>query len=110
MVSTGHGTPHAFENGMSTDQSANRTTGETEGVEQQPTQAGEHDTTQRKQAEREGQAPISDPSKPQGTNEGLAGSPDATYGQAEGQAGTGSAGMPTDETNQDETNQGENTP
>jgi hypothetical protein len=56
---------------MSTDQNANRTTGETEGVEQQPTEAGEHDTTQREQAEREGQAPISDPSRPHGTDKGV---------------------------------------
>jgi hypothetical protein len=79
---------------MSTDQTANRTQGETEGVDQRPTEAGEHDTVQRKQAEREGQAPISDPSKPQASNESVATSPDAAYGQAEGQGGTGSAGMP----------------
>jgi hypothetical protein len=58
---------------VSTDQSANRTQGETEGVEQEPTEAGEHDTTQRKQAEREGRLP-----------------------------GTGSADLPTSETKQGE--------
>ena len=79
---------------MSTDQSANRTQGETEGVEQQPTEAGEHDTTQRKHAEREGQAPISDPSNPQASNESVATSPDAAYGQAAGQSGTGSGCPP----------------
>jgi hypothetical protein len=82
---------------MTTDQSANRTRGETEGVEQQPTEAGEHDTTQREQAEREGQARASDPSRPKVTNERLATSPDATYGQSEGQSGTASAGMPNDQ-------------
>ena len=65
---------------MSTDQSENRTSGETEGVDQQPTEAGDSDATQREQADREGATPSHDPSKP----------------KAETVAGTGSAeGKPT---------------
>ena len=49
---------------MTTNQSANRTTGETEGIEQEPTESGEHDATQREQAAKEGRPPITDPSQP----------------------------------------------
>ncbi|HEY7463512.1 MAG TPA: hypothetical protein VH987_03625 [Candidatus Limnocylindria bacterium] len=81
--------------GMSTDQSANRTDGETIGQDQEPREAGQSDATQREQEQREGQAPIADPTAQDADREdSLARSPDATYGQAEGQAGTSSAGMP----------------
>ncbi|HET7582428.1 MAG TPA: hypothetical protein VFL75_06725 [Candidatus Limnocylindria bacterium] len=81
--------------GMSTDQGASRTDGETHGQSQEPVNAGERDATQREQAQNEGRAPIADPAAPDADREdSLATSPDATYGQAEGQAGTGSAGMP----------------
>jgi hypothetical protein len=86
---------------MSTDQSANRTDGETIGQDQEPREAGQSDATQREQEQREGQAPIADPAAPDADREdSLATSPDATYGQAEGQAGTSSAGMPTDTQNE----------
>ena len=49
---------------MTTNQGANRTTGETEGIEQEPTESGEHDATQREQAAKEGRPPISDPAQP----------------------------------------------
>ena len=88
---------------MSTDQSANRTDGETHGQSQEPVSAGDRDATQREQAQREGQAPIADPAARDADREdSLATSPDATYGQAEGQAGTGSAGMPPPNTKQGE--------
>jgi hypothetical protein len=74
-LARGAGTaPASGSAGVSTDQSANRTQGETEGVEQEPTEAGEHDTTLRKQAEREG--------RPAGT--GSAGSPSTEPNQGEG--------------------------
>jgi hypothetical protein len=66
---------------MTTDQSANRTSGETEGVEQEPTEAAEHDATQKEQAAREGSPPINDPAKP----------------DSQAEAGTGPAGMPNGE-------------
>ena len=49
---------------MTTNQGANRTTGETEGIEQEPTEPGEHDSTQRKQAADEGRPPIHNPAQP----------------------------------------------
>jgi hypothetical protein len=86
---------------MSTDTSASRTDGETHGISQEPVTTGERDATQREQAQREGQAPIADPTTQDADREdSLATSPDATYGQAEGQVGTGSAGMPPPNTKQ----------
>ena len=38
---------------MTSDQSANRTQGETEGIDQEPTDVGDSDTTQQKQAAKE---------------------------------------------------------
>ena len=38
---------------MTADQNANRTTGETEGIDQEPTDVGETDSTQQKQAAKE---------------------------------------------------------
>jgi hypothetical protein len=49
---------------MTTDQGANRTSGETEGIEQEPTEPGEHDSTQREQAAKEGRPPINNPAQP----------------------------------------------
>jgi len=88
---------------MSTDQGANRADGETHGQSQEPVSAGERDATQREQAQKEGRAPIADPAAQDADREdSLTTSPDATYGQAEGQAGTGSAGMPLPHTNEGE--------
>ena len=41
-----------------------RTTGETLGTEQRPTEPGEHDSTQEEQARREGAPATHDPSRP----------------------------------------------
>jgi hypothetical protein len=68
-------------------ESANRTTGETEGVNQEPTEVGDSDATQREQAAREGDAPINDPSAP----------------KSDGDTGTGSAGQSSSKTNQGRT-------
>jgi hypothetical protein len=83
---------------MTHDQSANRTQGETHGEEQEPVEATERDTTQKEQARREGEAPTHDPAAPDAEQEDsirMAQSPDAIYGQREGQAGQPEAGMPT---------------
>lgn len=80
---------------MTTDRGASRTEGETHGPEQEPVVAGERDTIQQEQAQREGSAPLRDPAAPDADLEdSLATSPDAVYGQSEGQAGTPEAGMP----------------
>jgi hypothetical protein len=83
---------------MTHDQSANRTQGETHGEEQEPVETGERDATQQRQAAREGQEPTHDPAAPDAEQEDslrMAQSPDAAYGQREGQAGQPDAGMPT---------------
>ena len=49
---------------MTTDQGANRTTGETEGTAQDSSDVVERDATQRAQAAKEGQEPMKDPSRP----------------------------------------------
>lgn len=80
---------------MTTDRNARRTDGETHGPDQVPVEAGERDTTQQRQHEKEGRPPLRDPSKPDADAEdALATEPDALYGQSEGQAGTPDAGMP----------------
>ncbi|HET6380410.1 MAG TPA: hypothetical protein VFH63_05155 [candidate division Zixibacteria bacterium] len=80
---------------MTTDRNANRTDGETHGSEQEPVEAGERDTTQQRQHQREGSPPPRDPSQPDADAEdALATSPDQRYGRSEGQAGTPDAGMP----------------
>jgi hypothetical protein len=82
-----------------TDRTANRASGETHGPEQEPVEAGDRDTTQRQQAARQDDAPGRDPSRPDADLEdSLAASPDAVYGQREGQAGTPDAGTPLDQT------------
>jgi hypothetical protein len=64
-----------------------RTTGETHGTEQEPVEAGERDATQREQAANEGAPAEHDPSSPtQTTQDAYGQSPDAAYGQREGQA------------------------
>jgi hypothetical protein len=63
------GPPHAVPRGMTNDQGANRTTGETEGTAQESTDIVERDATQREQAAKEGQAPMKDPSRPDADRE-----------------------------------------
>jgi hypothetical protein len=64
-----------------------RTTGETPGTELEPVEAGERAATQRVQAGTEGAPAEHDPSSPtQTTQDAYGQSPDAAYGQREGQA------------------------
>lgn len=62
---------------------ANRTQGETMGVEQEPTEAGDQDPATR--APRP-DGPMTQPVDPAAASEEMGESPDATYGQREGQA------------------------
>lgn len=80
------------------DRNSNQTQGETHGKAQQPVEAGDRDTTQREQERSEERPAAHDPAAPDaGVEDSLtmAHSPDAQYGQREGQAGTSVAGMPT---------------
>ena len=67
-----------------TERGANVTEGETHGVDQEPTSAGDQDPATR--APRP-DGPMVQPADPATASEELAESPDATYGQREGQAG-----------------------
>ena len=60
-----------------------RAQGETEGAEQVPTEAGDQDPASRA-PERDG--PMTQPADPDAANDEMGESPDATYGQREGQA------------------------
>jgi len=60
-----------------------RTTGETEGVEQEPTEAGDQDPAVRDP--RPG-GPMTQPADPAEASQEMGESPDAAYGQREGQA------------------------
>ena len=66
-----------------TDEAADRTTGETMGVEQEPTEAGDQDPAKR--APRP-DGPMVQPVDPAEASEEMGESPDAAYGQREGQA------------------------
>jgi hypothetical protein len=71
------------------DRTGNRAQGETHGRAQEPVEAGEHDTVQQEQAEREGRPAGHDPTAPDAEVEDsltMAHSPDAAYGQREDQA------------------------
>jgi hypothetical protein len=70
-----------------------RTTGETMGSEQQPTEPGERDSTQVEQARREGAHATHDPSQPSTSSSGFGQNPDAAYGQREGQAEDGTTNL-----------------
>lgn len=71
---------------------ANRTQGETMGPEQEPTAAGDQDPANR--APRP-DGPMSQPADPAEANDEMGESPDATYGQREGQADTETGGQPS---------------
>ena len=60
-----------------------RAQGETEGVDQVPTEAGDQDPAVR---EPEPDGPMTQPADPDAANDEMGQSPDATYGQREGQA------------------------
>ena len=60
-----------------------RAQGETEGVDQVPTEAGDQDPASRAP---EPDGPMTQPVDPEAANEGMGESPDATYGQREGQS------------------------
>ncbi len=71
------------------DRGSNRAQGETHGPEQEPIEAGERDTVQQGQAQREGRPASQDPATPDAEVEDsltMAHSPDAAYGQREDQA------------------------
>lgn len=59
------------------------TQGETEGVEQEPTQAGANDPAVR---DPRPDGPMNQPVDPDGASDDFGESPDAAYGQREGQA------------------------
>lgn len=80
-----------------------RTTGETMGSDQQPTEAGEHDTTQRDQARRELAPATHDPSQPSTSSGGFGQSPDAAYGQREGQAEDGTTNLGQEQLGEEDT-------
>jgi hypothetical protein len=71
---------------------ASRTQGETIGAEQEPTEAGDQDPATR--APRP-DGPMVQPADPAAASEEMAESPDAAYGQREGQADPESGGEPT---------------
>ena len=60
-----------------------RAQGETEGVDQVPTQAGDQDPAVR---DPEPDGPMTQPADPEAANDEMGQSPDATYRQREGQA------------------------
>lgn len=68
-----------------------RTQGETEGVEQVPTEVGDQDPASRAP---EPDGPMTQPVDPDAASDEMAESPDATYGQREGQADSGSGNQP----------------
>jgi len=63
--------------------SVGRTQGETEGPEQEPTQAGDQDPAKR---DPDPDGPMNQPVDPDVANDRFGESPDAAYGQREGQA------------------------
>jgi hypothetical protein len=71
---------------------ANRTQGETLGPEQEPTEAGDQDPATR--APRP-DGPMVQPVDPSEASEDMGESPDAAYGQREGQADSETGGRPT---------------
>ena len=72
--------------------SANRTQGETVGPEQEPTEAGDQDPANR--APRP-DGPMTQPADPAEASEEMGESPDAAYGQREGQADSETGRQPT---------------
>lgn len=71
---------------------AGRTQGETIGPEQEPTEAGDQDPANR--APRP-DGPMVQPADPAEASEEMGESPDAAYGQREGQADSDTGGQPT---------------
>lgn len=65
---------------------ANRTSGETLGPEQEPTQAGDQDPAKR---DPRPDGPMVQPVDPEEASDEMGRSPDAAYGQREGQADRG---------------------
>lgn len=83
---------------MDEDRNANQTQGETHGRTQEPVEAGDRDTVQREQEQKEGQPAGHDPVAADAEVEDsltMAHSPDAAHGQREDQAGTSDAGVPS---------------
>lgn len=68
-----------------------RTQGETEGPEQEPTQAGDQDPAER---DPDPDGPMNQPADPEDANDRFGESPDGAYGRQEGQ-GEGATGGTT---------------
>jgi hypothetical protein len=68
-----------------------RTQGETEGVEQVPTEAGDQDPASRAP---EPDGPMTQPVDPDAASDEMGESPDAVFGQREGQADPDSSNQP----------------
>ena len=71
---------------------ANRTQGETMGVEQEPTEAGDQDPANR---DPRPDGPMNQPVDPNAANDEMGESPDAAYGQREGQADSETGSQPS---------------
>lgn len=71
---------------------ANRTQGETMGRDQEPTEAGDQDPATR--APRP-DGPMNQPVDPDAASDEMGESPDAAYGQREGQADSETGGQPS---------------
>ena len=62
---------------------SNQTSGETQGADQEPTEAGEQDPANR---DPRPDGPMAQPTDPAAASDEMGRSPDAAYGQREGQA------------------------
>jgi hypothetical protein len=71
---------------------ANRTQGETMGAEQEPTAAGDQDPAKR---DPRPDGPMNQPVDPDAANDEMGESPDAAYGQREGQPDSETGGRPS---------------
>jgi hypothetical protein len=71
---------------------ANRTQGETIGPEQEPTEAGDQDPAKR---DPRPDGPMNQPADPAEASDEMGASPDAAYGQREGQADPETGPQPT---------------
>jgi hypothetical protein len=71
---------------------ADRTQGETMGVEQEPTEAGDQDPAKR---DPRPDGPMNQPVDPDAANDEMGESPDAAYGRREGQADSETGSQPS---------------
>jgi hypothetical protein len=71
---------------------ANRTQGETVGPDQEPTEAGDQDPANR---DPRPDGPMNQPTDPDAASDAMGESPDAAYGQREGQADPETGSQPS---------------